>query len=88
MTAATPLTAAKEVAMTAWLFVLVPLAALLIWAWALDRKRNKRAGLASDHLDDSAARKAGVHPEYADPGYGGGKHPDGKHPELRGGSSL
>ena len=74
--------------MTTWLFVLVPLAALLIWAWVLDRKRNKRAALASDHRDDSAARRAGGHPEYEDPGYGGGKHPDGKHPELRGGSDL
>jgi hypothetical protein len=88
MIAATPLTSAKEVAMTAWLFLLVPLTALLVWAWVLDRKRNKRAALASGHFDDSAARRAGVHPEYEDPGYGGGKHPDGKHPELRGGSWL
>ena len=66
--------------MTAWLFVLVPLTALLIWAWALDRRRNKRAALASDHLNDSAARKAGVHP-YGDPSPG-----DGKLPELGGGN--
>ena len=59
--------------MTAWLFVLVPLTALLIWAWVLDRRRNKRAALASDHLDDSAARKAGVHPYQGIPPRGTGK---------------
>lgn len=68
--------------MTAWLFVLVPLTALLVWAWVLDRRRNKRAALASDHLDDSAARKAGVHP-HGDPSPG-----DGKLPEQGGGSWL
>jgi hypothetical protein len=75
MTAATPLTAAKEVAMTTWLYVLVPVTALLIWAWVLDRKRNKRAALASDHLDDSAARRAGVHPYGEFPAPGEGKLP-------------
>ena len=68
--------------MTTWLFVLVPLTALLIWAWALDRKRNKRAALASDHLDDSAARRAGVHP-YGDPSPGDPRDL----PELGGGGS-
>ena len=67
--------------MTAWLFVLVPLTALLIWGWALDRRRNKRAALASDHLEDSAARRAGVQP-HGDPSPG-----DGKLPELGGGGS-
>ena len=60
--------------MTAWLFVLVPLTALLIWAWVLDRKRNKRAALAPDHLDDSAARGAGVDPDPEDPSQGIVKH--------------
>jgi hypothetical protein len=66
---------AREVAMTIWLFVLVPLAALLIWAWVLDRKGDKLAALASDHPADSAARRAGVHPDHEDPGYGGGGAP-------------
>ena len=60
--------------MTAWLFVLVPLTALLIWAWVLDRKRNKRAALASDPLDDSAARRAGGPPDHEDPSQGIMKH--------------
>jgi hypothetical protein len=75
MAAATPLTSAKEFAMTTWLFVLVPITALLIWAWVLDRKGNKVADLGSDHPADPAARRAGVHPEHEDPGYGGGGAP-------------
>ena len=67
--------------MTAWLFVLVPLTALLVWAWVLDRKRNKRAALASDYPAHSAARRAGVHPDHEDPDYGGGRLPP-----LRGGN--
>ena len=61
--------------MTTWLLVLVPLTALLLWAWLLDRKGNKLADLASDHPADPAARRAGVHPEHEDPGYGGGGAP-------------
>ena len=34
--------------MTTWLLVLVPITALLIWAWVLDRKGSKLADLGSD----------------------------------------
>ncbi len=61
--------------MTTWLLVLVPITALLIWAWLLDRKGSKLADLGSDHPADPAARRAAVHPEHEDPGYGGGGAP-------------